>query len=109
MTIRDLAILSLFTEIMLVDPAEDMDILYEVAEEVAGRPVLTHELPDVMNKHKDKLSEMAHDVYIRVKNGQSIEINELEKKRMENIIRSSIKEAVDRNFEIMNYADKVGF
>ena len=68
MSIRDLAILSLFTETILVDPRTDMDILYKVAEEVAGRPVLTHELPDVMDKHKDKLSEMAHDVYIRVKN-----------------------------------------
>lgn len=64
--VDDLAAISLFTGIVLVE-GEDISRMQYILEKLEGRPVYTHEMPDIADKHKDELAEMVRDIYKRAK------------------------------------------
>lgn len=64
--IDDLAVISLFTDVVLVE-GEDISRMQYILEKLEGRPVYTHEMPDIADKHKDELAEMVRDIYKRAK------------------------------------------
>jgi len=72
LTVRDLAVISLYTEIVLVE-GEDLKYMYDVLEKLEGRPVYTHEIPDLADKYKDEIKEMVRDIYERAKVSDNLE------------------------------------
>lgn len=64
--VDDLAAISLFTGVVLVE-GEDISRMQYILEKLEGRPVYTHEMPDIADKHKDELAEMVRDIYKRAK------------------------------------------
>lgn len=64
--VDDLAIISLFTGVVLVE-GEDIGRMQYILEKLEERPVYTHEMPDIADKHKDELAEMVRDIYKRAK------------------------------------------
>lgn len=53
MTKRENAIVSAYTGFL----CGSMDYLYEYFDELEGRPVFTHELPYMKEKHKERIKE----------------------------------------------------
>lgn len=66
LTLEELAIISLFTDCTLVE-GEDLGYLYKTLEKFEGRPVYTHEIPELAKKHRDKIAEMVRTIYDRAK------------------------------------------
>jgi len=64
--VDDLAVISLFTGVVLVE-GEDISRMQYILEKLEERPVYTHEMPDIADKHKDELAEMVRDIYKRAK------------------------------------------
>ena len=64
--VDDLAVISLFTDVVLVE-GEDISRMQYILEKLEERPVYTHEMPDIADKHKDELAEMVRDIYKRAK------------------------------------------
>jgi len=64
--VDDLATISLFTGVVLVE-GKDISRMQYILEALEGRPVYTHEMPDIADKHKDELAEMVRDIYERAK------------------------------------------
>ena len=75
-SVKDLAAISLYTGVVLVE-GDDIRYMYDILEKLEDRPVYTHEMPDIADKHKNELSEMVRDIYERVKEcDEFFEINE---------------------------------
>lgn len=72
LTVRDLAVISLFTDVLLVE-GEDLKYVYDVLEKLEGRPVYSHELDALADKHKDEIKEMVRDIYTQAKISDNLE------------------------------------
>lgn len=66
LTIEELAVISLYTGFALVE-GEDIQHMYYILEKLEGRPVYTHEMPRIQDKHKDKLRDMVREIYDRAR------------------------------------------
>lgn len=66
MSMRDLAIIELLTGVALL-VGEDMKYVYELAEELTGHVVLTHQLSDIADQYHDQLVNMYSEIYTKIK------------------------------------------
>ena len=64
--VKDLAAISLFTGTVLIE-GDDIKYMYDILEKLEGRPVYTHEMSEIAEKHKNELSEMVYDIYKEAK------------------------------------------
>lgn len=106
-TLEELAVISLFTDTVLLD-GEYLKYLYSLAEKLEGRPVYTHELPKIADKHRDELKTMVMDIYEKAKDRHMESVLEyckndvkVTEEAYENAIKS-IKVVGDRNKESVN-------
>jgi len=73
-TIEELAAISLFTDTVLLD-SEYLKYLYSLAEKLEGRPVYTHELPKIADKHREELKSIVMDIYENAKDSHKESVN----------------------------------
>lgn len=102
-TLEELAAISLFTDTVLLD-GEYLKYLYSLAEKLEGRPVYTHELPKIADKHREELKSMVMDIYEKAKDRHMEPVLEATKAieaEYENAIRS-IRVIGDDNKESVN-------
>ena len=90
-TLRELAVISLFTDTMLLE-GDDMGHLYMVLEKYEGRPVHTHEIPKLSEKHREKLKIEVKKMYDMAKAHEQYEkILEEESKMFMEAVRRNLK------------------
>ena len=63
MTVREGAVISAYTQVLVCD----MQYLHEYVDEIMGRPVFTHELPDLA----DEIKERSKEEFMNIIKGQT--------------------------------------